>query len=152
MIAKKCFALVTLGACVIGLSVLGGPKNPAERSLKGQGYAIVVVSLMDGSYVTRELGQATHTGNYTTEFVGYVNLESLEILSAKGSVTAANGDQMSCEMSNGVFSITGGTGRFQGATGSIAEMPTSDAEITVDTATMTMTITYTAKFEGTVSY
>ena len=152
MIAKKYFAIVTVGACLLGLSVLGSPKHPVERPLKGHGYATVVVSLVDGSFETREQGQATLTGLYTTDFVGQIDLESGQTIWGEGSVTAANGDQVFCEMSSGVFNITGGTGRFQGVIGSIAELPTSDAEITVDTATMTMTITYTTSFEGTVTY
>lgn len=154
MIAKKVLTLLTFTACLVGLAARGSQNHPVPRPNKGHGYDTVVVSLVDGSFVASEHGQATHTGQYVTHFVGQMDLTTFQVIWGEGCLTAANGDQLLMEMTPGgphSFVITGGTGRFEGATGS-GTMVNSGFVITVDPAAGTMTITNQATMEGTITY
>ena len=153
MITQKHVMLIALGACLFGLSALGSLKNPVTRPNKAHGYATVVVSLQDGSFVASEQGQGTHTGQYITHIVGVLDLKTGLAVWGEGYLTAANGDQMFVEMSagGGPFYITGGTGRFEGATG-IGTEAMSDVEVTVDPVAGTMTMTYEATIGGSITY
>ncbi len=83
MIAKKHVMLVALGACLVGLSALGSLKHPVTRPLKAHGYATMVVSLADGSFVASEQGEGTEVGRYITHVEGYMD--------AKGTVIWGEG-------------------------------------------------------------
>ncbi len=152
MIAKQLLMVITVGACLMGLTALGSLKNPVTHPNKGHGYATNVVSLSDGSFVASEQGQGTHTGKYVTHMIGQMDLATGTVIWGKGYLTAANGDQLFLEMTpSDVFYITGGTGRFGGATGRATALM-SDMKINVDLSTMTMTITATDTIEGTITY
>ena len=157
MIAKKILMLITLGACLVGLSALGSLKNPVTRPIKAHGYDTLVVSLVDGSLVASEQGEGTLTGKYVTHFVGQMDLATGQVIWGEGYLTAANGDRVFMTMTaagpeTGIVSIfTGGTGRFAGATGSVTFV-ISDVVITVDPVAMTMTITEQATIDGTITY
>ena len=153
MTAKKALMFITLGACLVGLSALGSLKNRMTRPNKAHGYDTVVVNLVDGSFVASEQGQGTHAGKYVTHFVGQMDA-NLQVIWGEGYLTAANGDQMFITMTPAgpdSFVITGGTGRFEGATGS-GTMVNSDFEITEDPVAGTMTITSQVTMEGTITY
>ena len=133
-------SLIALGACLFGLSALGSLKNPVTRPNKGHGYATVVVSLVDGSFVASEQGEGTHTGKYVTHVVGVLDLNTGLAVWGEGYLTAANGDQLLVKMTPAgpdSFIITGGTGRFEGATGSGTEVM-SDLEVMVDPVAVTI--------------
>jgi hypothetical protein len=150
MIAKKYAMLITLGACVLGLSVLGSTKNPVTRPLKSWGHATVVISFMDGSFDATIVGHGTLTGASVSHGVGTVDPSIPAPVSGHGTVTAANGDKLYWEVGPGGSTvITGGTGRFEGATGSLTETA-SDMVVTVEGATMTLN--YTSVLDGTLTY
>lgn len=157
MIVSKPLMLITLGACILGLSALGSEKNPVPRSFKGSSTFTTVVNLVSGSYETTGVGIHSHLGLSTVYTTGEMEVSldpfAFTVLSHEGIVTAANGDQFFYELQGGAFPITGGTGRFAGATGSV--FPGSvleDFEVTIDLVTMTMTTTYGATIEGTIIY
>ena len=99
-------------------------------------------------------GTGTHIGKST--FVATVNGDNFPLLTGTQTLTAANGDQLFSTISGSVVGpdengtllitnnniITGGTGRFAGATGSF--IAHGIANINVPTGTVT--------FEGTISY
>ena len=151
MIAKRILMLLTLSACVAGLSALGSLKNPVTRPNNAHGHFTVVVSLADGSFVASEQGQATHSGQYITHFEGQMDLVTFNTIWMEGYVEAANGDRVFAEMTPQGGVITGGTGRFEGATGSFT-MVTTDVVVVVDPIAGTMTMTGTDTMEGTITY
>jgi ABC-type glycerol-3-phosphate transport system permease component len=99
-------------------------------------------------------GTGTHIGKST--FVATVNGDNFPLLTGTQTLTAANGDKIISSISGSVVGpdengtllitnnniITGGTGRFAGATGSF--IAHGIANINVPTGTVT--------FEGTISY
>jgi hypothetical protein len=100
-------------------------------------------------------GQATHLGNFTA--TGDVAIHEIEgIVLGIYTLTAANGDMIFLTMSghgidpfhaSGAFTVVGGTGRFQGATGSYQEIIT----FLVLPGT-SATVPYTDVLEGTISF
>ena len=112
----------------------------------------MVVSLVNGSFVASEEGEGTHVGHYLTHFEGQMDLVTGNLIWMEGYVEAANGDRQFGELGpDGLLYITGGTGRFEGATGS-ATVTSSDMLVTVDTIAGTMTITSTGRVDGTITY
>ena len=102
-------------------------------------------------------GEATHLGHFTltAEAVVYVSLPGAP---AAGSwtLTAANGDQLSVTFvatgidsthGRGDFTIVGGTGRFQGATGSYTQLITFATPPGSSPSTA-----YTDRLEGAISF
>ena len=94
MIMKKHIILATLVACALAFPALGSTKNPVERPYRGEATVTWVVNLLDGSATGLETGVATHTGRYTNESSAIWDLDSFVIVSATGTVTAANGEQV----------------------------------------------------------
>lgn len=105
------------------------------------------------SVLIEATGHATQLGRFTLEIPHQVN-QAIRVGSGTYVFTAANGDTLTAEftgvatlLSPGVLSttetatITGGTGRFAGATGSFT------AERVFNVATLTTT----GSFEGTIS-
>jgi hypothetical protein len=99
-------------------------------------------------------GQATHLGRFTQ--TGDVGVD-VATGNARGTwtLTAANGDMLFLEMEAygidpthgvGAFTIVGGTGRFQGASGSYEQM------ITFTVAPGTSDSTFTDVLTGTISF
>lgn len=110
------------------------PVSAVERpfALKGTGVATIITNesglpigaIPTGSGTATYLGQWTVTGNvkYTPDSNGVLHS------SGEATITAANGDKLQTSidgildpvagMDQGVFYFTGGTGRFEGVTGS----------------------------------
>jgi hypothetical protein len=150
MIARKHVVLITLGACILGLSAFGSISNPVARPLKAHGHGMLVADLRDGSLAAQSWSQSTLSGLTITKSVGKMDPTTWTPLWSEGTATAANGDQMFYEMTDPITcTFTGGTGRFEGATGN-ATQGVSDAVITVEGAIMTMTFNFT--LDGTVTY
>jgi sugar lactone lactonase YvrE len=150
MIAKKYVSLIALGACLVGLSAFGGQKKPVERPYKSRGAFTTVVNLTDGSYETTATAKSTHLGLTALHATGLMDLTTFTPITQQGTGTAANGDQVYLKLVSGVVRITGGTGRFEGATGSIGVVEIEDFKTTIKGDTMTAT--YTATVEGTITY
>ena len=130
----------------------GEKEVPFKGSLEG---TVTVTPLTPplASVLIEASGQATHLGRFTVEIPHTVN-QALRMGSGTYVFTAANGDTLTAEFTGvatltapGVLStvetatITGGTGRFVGATGSFT------AERVFNMATSTTT----GSFEGTIS-
>ena len=120
MITKKHVMLIALGACLVGLSVLGSTKNPVERPFKGVNHQTLVITLdNNGVPVVWEVfgtANCTHLGLSENQGGGTYNQDGTP--KGTGVLTAANGDQLF--WSGGVATaFTGGTGRFEGATGTV---------------------------------
>ncbi|HZG23863.1 MAG TPA: hypothetical protein VEZ17_04750 [Chitinophagaceae bacterium] len=111
--------------------------------------------------ISVSLSAGTTTGSGVGSHIGRFDYDSVDDFNSVGSVTgtatftAANGDQIFTTFSgtfgdfeNGIFdvtfenTITGGTGRFTGATGSFSS--TGEANVIAATAT--------TAFTGTISY
>jgi hypothetical protein len=155
MIMKKHITLATLVACVLAFQALGSTKNPVERPYRGEATVTWVVNLLDGSATGQEIGVATHTGRYTNESSAIWDLDNFVIVSATGTVTAANGERVFWKMTPdqpGIVQVAGGTGRFKNANGSLVAVPPLKPIITVDWTTMTMTMTMTYRAVGTITY
>lgn len=110
------------------------PVSAVERpfALKGSGVATLITNeqglpigaIPTGSGTATHLGQWTVTGNvsYTPDSEGVLHS------SGDATITAANGDKLQVQingildpiagMDQGVFTFVGGTGKFEGVTGS----------------------------------
>ncbi|HOC01484.1 MAG TPA: hypothetical protein PKM43_22375 [Verrucomicrobiota bacterium] len=123
MIAKKHLILVAVGACVLGLVGFASQKKQVERPLKGIMQLTGVITLSsDGiplSLVVDGAGQCDPGGPVTSLGIGVLPYEGAEVFFVKATITAANGDQLFTEAADPALTvITGGTGRFEGASGS----------------------------------
>jgi len=162
MITKKHVMLITCGACILGLSALGSLKNPVTRPHKGVGQFHVVINVGnpmgtgDGSFDATGVGQGTHTGKFLSHLQGKVDPITLTPPtsgSLSGTVTAANGDQFFIRGEpDGSTTVTGGTGRFVGATGSQTSAVVGTPVVSYDPGTGTLTIDATETLEGTLTY
>jgi hypothetical protein len=155
MIMKQHLTLATLVACALAFPALGSTKNPVERPYRGEATVTWVVNLLGGRATGQETGVATHIGLYTNESSAIWDLDNFVIVSATGTVTAANGEQVFWKMTPdqpGIVQVTGGTGRFKNASGSLAAVPPLKPIVTVDGTTMTMTMTITYRAVGTITY
>lgn len=129
-------------------SQLGAGDKPVARPFKGFAQGYITGQIPPNGLFLEMSGQATHLGHFTREEYAFLGADG----SVTGTIvfTAANGDQLWVEIDGmftsatdveGLYLITGGTGRFQGASGQAhfqAFTPDfSYAEVT---------------FDGTVSY
>jgi hypothetical protein len=161
MITKKQVMLVALGACLVGLSVLGNQKNPVERPHKGLGQFHAVINVGnpfgsgDLSFVATGVGHGTHGGQFRSYLEGLVTIgpNGPTPSSGSGTITMANGDQLFMEVApDGSTVVTGGTGRFEGASGNQTATNVGDPVVTYDPTTGTLTIDATQVIEGTLTY
>jgi len=100
-------------------------------------------------------GEATHMGRYANYGSGYVTDPYLTDGGGSGVNTAANGDQAFWDMEavGGVWTVyfTGGTGRFEGLTGSCILVP-GEIVVTGGPGPTQLTYTYTYTGTGTITY
>jgi hypothetical protein len=146
-------ALAVLTVLQLPGPVAAGEEVPFKGSLEG----IVTITPLTPPFVQVDIeasGKATHLGKFTVEIPHVVNRTN-STASGSYEFTAANGDMLFAEFTGqamptatpGVLyieetaTITGGTGRFAGATGSF------EIERWFDTIAGTTTGT----FEGTIS-
>jgi hypothetical protein len=145
-------ALTLVSVLAMARSVTAGEQVPFKGSLEGD-VTHSPQPPLDFVLVEGE-GEATHLGRYTFEFPHVVNTTT-RTATGTYEFTAANGDMLTADvvgraMPTGtpgvlaiveVATITGGTGRFAGATGSF----------TVERLFDTVDQTTTGSFEGTIS-
>jgi hypothetical protein len=156
-------AVVLLTAALAGSAVAtsrGASGHGARGSLpfKGRSSGVVTATGFDPAagvaytHVEGE-GRATHVGRFTV--TGDVAVEvATGIPNGTWTITAANGDELVLDMTGhgiddhhgfGAFTVTGGTGRFEGATGSYEQIITFAVPLgTADE------IAYADVFEGTL--
>lgn len=154
--ARRAIALAIAMAVALSFSVAGSAAAKDQVPFNGSLAGTVTVTPIDppiASVFIEGTGNATHLGRFTVEIPHVVN-QAIRVGSGSYVFTAANGDTLTADFTGqatllapGVLStseigtITGGTGRFEGATGSFV------AERTFFVATgMT-----TGSFAGTIS-
>ena len=105
-----------------------GPGNQVSRPMKWSCQNVVVADMSTAPtgvvhwWIAEENGNGTHLGNFTSRGAGDFNLSTGDNAAA-GCIVAANEDRLFWEMEqpNGVpyftMTITGGTGRFEYASG-----------------------------------
>jgi hypothetical protein len=162
---KLILALVALAVVALApataLGAKGGTDRPAKQAFSGT----TVLSNAPGTGSMIEFtgtGHTAHGGKSTLESTGTSTFTSPTTFdfSASSTTTVANGDQLfSTEVGTGTVNadgsvviditstVTGGTGRFDGAsgssTGTISNVLSSDPAVTFDTTVST---------SGTISY
>ena len=147
MTRKMSIAILVLALCALLLPSTLIAKKLVERPFKVKGHTTVRVNLSNGDWVSEDWGEGTHIGRFTNEGSG----RTVDgVPSGSVIVTAANGDQLFCHVGPpGTVTFTGGTGRFEGATGGFITVD-GPYEITEEDGTMIIKYTYTGT--GTITY
>ncbi len=137
------------------------PGHQVERSFKTRGEATITLNLSTGAWTKTQSGVATHAGQYTGAGEGYATPNGG---SGSGTVTVANGDEVfwTVELKplvfnpatgaatiEGTITWTGGTGRFENASGS-AQIVYQGQMVVAENGIATLTMSYTAT--GTLKY
>jgi len=139
---------VLLGVLVLfAVTTSAGAQTPVTRPLKMTGVLQETI-YSNGDFVAHSSGEATHLGKFT----GYGS-GNMADATAPGVFIAANGHQVTFGGSPAAptfYTITGGTGRFQGATG--AYSVTSDVQSIVVNPDGSMTINLKWTAVGTITY
>jgi hypothetical protein len=140
------FAAV-LGAFVLLAAMTAGAQKAVTRPWTMAAESQQVISLSDGAISAHAWGQASHLGQFTSEGSGHVGNPF-----SRGTMTAANGDLVYFEGGvNGVYTVTAGTGRFVGATGTFVVTPQMVGELVMHPdGTATIDLSWTAV--GTIRY
>jgi hypothetical protein len=129
MLRRACGPVVGVLAVAAALAFpgpLSAGDGPVARPFKGWAKGYITQIPPNGFYLEMS-GRATHLGNLTREEYAYLGADG----SVTGTIvfTAANGDELWVEIDGaftsatsveGFYIFTGGTGRFQGATGEAA--------------------------------
>lgn len=130
------------------LAEVGGA-GAAQTPFKGTVHAVeTVVVVPPTASLTRDgTGTSTYLGNYTEHVVLTLDLPTMSSTGA-ATFTAANGDTVTCTVVGQatptgattfsiveVYTITGGTGRFTGATGTFTLQSTVDDATGVSSGT-----------------
>ncbi len=113
------------------------------------GNATFVVDLATGAWQMTDWGHATHLGLWTDTASGQLALTPAQ--TGHGTTVAADGSTIEWVMSGVTTTITGGTGRFQGATGGTTLTITSQ-QPPVFNRDGTMTVQLTYKAVGQITY
>ena len=145
-------SLVALAVCALLPVMLGSLKNPVPRPIKMKAHSQMVLSLADGSYHATAWGEATHCGEFVSLGSGVFNPATGEG-SGGGTIIAANGDEIffdSLTMAQNI--ITGGTGRFEGATGEFIMVSMEQTGMDLDPVAGTMTLSFVWTASGTITY
>ena len=147
---------------VLNAGVASGAANGADRPFSASGSAAVTVDLTQGLEVSiAGTLNATHMGRSTWQaVVTSIDLAEVITVTYVNTITAANGDALTTEAVGvidgtaftftAVETITGGTGRFAGASGSFT-LSGAITEIN-DPGTGIITIPLTVSSNGTISY
>ncbi len=121
-----------------------------------QGNQTFVVNLATGATTYSAIAQGSHMGRTAVEGTGL--MDGAGNVSGSGSDTSAEGDQVFWDCSGNLLAgsllltLTGGTGRFDGATGQLNSWEITNVVQTVDPVQGTLTITCDAKATGWISY
>ena len=144
MFTKKSSVMIALAIAAIALCSVAA-KRPVQRPFYGEATAVWTIA-PDGTATCVQEGVATHSGRFKATGEAVWDLAHFLILSGSGVSVSANGDKIFWEIGpNNSVIFTGGTGRFEDATGR-AETTLKTAPI-VDVhsdGTVTVTFSYTA--------
>jgi hypothetical protein len=147
------FGLVGLAVCLLAWPVAASAAKPVTRPvIVIEGHMTLVVD-STGAYHFTDRGWASHTGLYSNSGSGIIDLATGQFVSGTGVVVAANGDTLDWEIGNTPNQVvyTGGTGRFQGATGGF---PVNVTSLTLVAANPDGTLTFAVTYDGsgTITY
>jgi hypothetical protein len=157
--------LIVLSSLVLGVAVLSpapalGAANGTDRPLTGTSTSTSTFNLATGAGTTDGTSQLSHFGTTTfhNDFTFTITGDTITLTGTDTEV-AANGDKLfstftitgtvSTGKSTGVFTVTGGTGRFAGASGTFTTTNTSTIVSTVGTI---ITTHDTNTVNGRISY
>lgn len=126
-------------------------KNQVPRPFKIRACSTAVVNAATGSYEARGHGVATHLGRYIVQGWGIWG-GGAGGGAGHGVFTAANGDRLYYEDTPAQVTFTGGTGRFQGASGGFTFVVEPVGPPIVDPVAGTITMSFRWKGRGTITY
>jgi hypothetical protein len=162
--------LAVLAGVVVSLALASpasGAAGGTDLPIRGTGSGISVTTFAatpgdPATFVTEDRAKLSHLGDSTLHVVGTSTLTASGVdLAGTVTIVAANGDELTLSFSgSGVMTetgldatsvgeITGGTGRFEDASGTI----THEAELTItDLSPPTVTASVVSTFYSTISY
>ena len=144
--------LAALAVCALLPLAWASQKNPVPRPFKMQAHSQMVVSLVDFSTVATAWGEATHCGKCVSFGWGWFNPLAWELIGS-GTIIAANNDEIFYDCPNTIQTvITGGTGRFEGATGEFSVVSIEQTGMELDPFAGTMTLSFVWTASGTICY
>jgi VCBS repeat-containing protein len=137
MIKVKTMALAVLVA-LMALSTVSAPASAKAKSVsvKGAGIGTIRMDTATGDFTGTETGTISHLGKYRLALQGHATQSPDGSFTGSGTVTitAANGDRLMGTFTltgrdgtqRVVVTITGGTGRFKHATGTLTVICVGD--------------------------
>jgi hypothetical protein len=160
---------IMIAGLVLALGVLApgtalGKAGGTDRPVQGSGSGTTVLDLGTLAFVTDSTSVMSHVGRSTVDIDGVFTPTGPSTFTVAGSLTltAANGDQLFGDFSGSgtnvasggstgttATTITGGTGRFTGASGSLSG-PFTQTPISMSATTATFATTFS--LSGTISY
>jgi hypothetical protein len=147
-------ATIMLAACLPIQPAAASLNNPVTRPVKViEGHLTIVIDPLTGQYQFTDLAWASHVGLAPNSGAGVLNLSTGQFISGSGTIIAANGDTLTWIVGTTPNTVvyTGGTGRFEGATGGLSVVVTSQTLLSVNPdGTLTFLMTYEG--EGTITY
>jgi hypothetical protein len=153
--------LVLALGVLVPVTALGKPGG-TDRPVHGNGSGTTVVDLGTLAFALDSTSVVSHVGQSTLHIDGVITPTGPSTFTVAGplTLTAANGDQLFGDFSGSgtgfggstgttATTITGGTGRFTGASGSVSG-PFTQTPISTDGVTNTFATTFS--LSGTISY
>lgn len=162
MFKTKQNIVLALGLCALLVPMIVIAKDKVERPFKLHAENSIILDFTNWPdpmvpwSIEWQSGQATHIGLLTSSGTGTSNLDTGES-NGSGYGTAANGDKVyweSTAQAGGptIITITGGTGRFEGASGSWTETSTTKSEEWDPEFPWLLRIRSSASGVGTITY
>ncbi len=148
---KMVLALAVWAVLLSAIAIAQNKQNkvPQPRSFEIRGDVTQIVDLTDESTVIEDRGKASHAGRFTSQGIGQWGTEGP--LSGVGVLTSANGDQLFWESAGSTFTMTGGTGRFEGASGGFTTVPL-EVRTSFDSEQNVMIVETSYSGAGTITY
>jgi hypothetical protein len=136
-------ALTLAVVCLMQTASVQG-KGPVTRPFQETGQLTIMDIFSEPPYTAIANGVSSQTGHFFS-LIKYV-----DGVNGFGIHYAANGDQIFFKSAADTVEITGGTGRFEGATGSLISKVSATEYSLGPENTLCVIYTYTA--EGTITY
>jgi hypothetical protein len=165
MSMRKLMTLAGLALAVAAISPASAPAKAGgtDRPVKGTISGTVSLNVLTGAFTADAMGLTTHDGEYTVSLEGAVAITQEGVFgSGTGTIVAANGDQMTgtftletpgqpgvAHTTTIVMTVTGGTGRFSDASGTLTSI-NEVSPISFDGVTLVNSVDGTVT--GQVSY
>ena len=161
MLETKRNVVLALAVCTLLLPMTGSAKQRVERPFKMYASHTRVLNFDLWTWTTgEESGRATHLGLFTSSGEGTFSGDFVEgtfrlkLFTGSGYYAVANGEKVFWDVAvegvnSPILTFTGGTGRFEGASGSVT------LTITAQTKTLEwplLTITESFSGIGTITY